>query len=55
MCSMLGGYLANFETLEEAMLMKYKLQKMNTGIIINISLKLLSNLRGSPSTPEDIA
>jgi hypothetical protein len=27
----MGAYLANFETLEEAMLMKQKLKRMNSG------------------------
>uniref|UniRef100_K1P7G4 Uncharacterized protein n=1 Tax=Magallana gigas TaxID=29159 RepID=K1P7G4_MAGGI len=31
-CINIGGYLANFETLEEAMLMKQKLKKMNSGM-----------------------
>nr|XP_034301058.1 perlucin-like protein [Crassostrea gigas] len=31
-CINIGGYLANFETLEEAMLMKQKLKKMNSGL-----------------------
>eukprot|EP00105_Crassostrea_gigas_P023095 XP_011442822.1 PREDICTED: uncharacterized protein LOC105339108 isoform X2 [Crassostrea gigas] len=31
-CLQIGGYLANFETLEETMLMKDKLKKMKTGI-----------------------
>nr|XP_034301087.1 perlucin-like protein isoform X3 [Crassostrea gigas] len=31
-CINIGGYLANFETLEEAMLMKHKLKKMNSGL-----------------------
>nr|XP_034301073.1 uncharacterized protein LOC105335840 isoform X2 [Crassostrea gigas] len=31
-CLQIGGYLANFETLEEAMLMKDKLNKMTKGI-----------------------
>ncbi|XP_052719477.1 F-box/LRR-repeat protein 4-like isoform X2 [Crassostrea angulata] len=31
-CLRIGGYLANIETLEEAMLIKYKLTKMKTGI-----------------------
>lgn len=31
-CLRIGGYLANIETLEEAMLIKYKLMKMKTGI-----------------------
>nr|XP_034301094.1 perlucin-like protein isoform X10 [Crassostrea gigas] len=31
-CIHIGGYLANFETLEEAMLMKQKLKKMNSGL-----------------------
>lgn len=30
-CLQIGGYLANFETLEETMLMKDKLMKMSTG------------------------
>lgn len=30
-CLRIGGYLANFETLEEAMLMKDKLKTMKTG------------------------
>lgn len=30
-CLRIGGYLANIETLEEAMLIKYKLMKMKTG------------------------
>ncbi|XP_061164477.1 perlucin-like protein [Saccostrea echinata] len=30
-CYHMGGYLANFETLEEAMLMKEKLMRMRTG------------------------
>ena len=30
-CSRMGAYLANFETLEEAMLMKQKLKRMNSG------------------------
>lgn len=32
-CTNLGAYLANFETLEEAMAMKLFLQQMNTGNI----------------------
>ncbi|XP_052719668.1 uncharacterized protein LOC128191577 [Crassostrea angulata] len=31
-CINIGGYLANFETLEEAMLMKQKLMEMNSGL-----------------------
>ncbi|XP_052081166.1 perlucin-like protein [Mytilus californianus] len=31
-CTNLGAYLANFETLEEAMAMKLFLQQMNTGV-----------------------
>ncbi|XP_076095596.1 uncharacterized protein LOC143066615 [Mytilus galloprovincialis] len=31
-CLRRGAYLANFETLNEAMLMKYELLKMNTGV-----------------------
>ncbi|CAC5426867.1 unnamed protein product [Mytilus coruscus] len=31
-CAERGAYLANFETLEEAMTMKLKLQRMNTGL-----------------------
>ncbi|XP_052676022.1 perlucin-like protein [Crassostrea angulata] len=31
-CINIGGYLANFETLEEAMLMKQKLREMNSGL-----------------------
>ncbi|XP_061164479.1 C-type mannose receptor 2-like [Saccostrea echinata] len=31
-CSRMGAYLANFETLEEAMLMKKKLKEMNSGL-----------------------
>ncbi|XP_048777410.2 C-type lectin domain family 4 member E-like [Ostrea edulis] len=31
-CSRMGAYLANFETLEEAMLMKQKLKRMNSGL-----------------------
>lgn len=31
-CINIGGYLANFETLEEAMLMKQKLKRMNSGL-----------------------
>ncbi|XP_063411551.1 uncharacterized protein LOC134694469 [Mytilus trossulus] len=30
-CLRHGAYLANFETLEELMLMKYELKKINTG------------------------
>lgn len=30
-CTNLGAYLANFETLEEAMAMKLFLQQMNSG------------------------
>ncbi|XP_076075897.1 perlucin-like protein [Mytilus galloprovincialis] len=32
LCTERGAYLANFETLEEAMTMKLKLQRMNTGL-----------------------
>ncbi|VDH93635.1 Hypothetical predicted protein [Mytilus galloprovincialis] len=32
LCLRRGAYLANFETLEEAMLMKYELQQMHKGI-----------------------
>ncbi|VDI75944.1 Hypothetical predicted protein [Mytilus galloprovincialis] len=31
LCLRHGAYLANFETLEEALVMKYKLQQMKTG------------------------
>lgn len=33
-CLQFGGYLATFETLEEAMLMKNTLTTMNAGILL---------------------
>ncbi|CAC5410152.1 unnamed protein product [Mytilus coruscus] len=36
LCLRRGAYLANFETLEEAMLMKYELQQMKTGLHFHI-------------------
>lgn len=37
-CLQIGGYLANFETLEETMLMKDKLKKMKTGKFIYLDI-----------------
>lgn len=37
-CLQIGGYLANFETLEETMLMKDKLKKLKTGKFIYLDI-----------------
>lgn len=37
-CLQIGGYLANFETLEETMLMKDKFKKMKTGKFIYLDI-----------------
>ncbi|VDI08190.1 Hypothetical predicted protein, partial [Mytilus galloprovincialis] len=42
LCLRHGAYLANFETLEEAMLMKYKLQQMKTGLQDCKNVKVLN-------------
>ncbi|XP_063411353.1 uncharacterized protein LOC134694279 [Mytilus trossulus] len=36
LCLRHGAYLANLETLEEAMLLKYEIQQMKTGINFNV-------------------
>ncbi|VDI08189.1 Hypothetical predicted protein, partial [Mytilus galloprovincialis] len=36
LCLRRGAYLANLETLEEAMLLKYEIQQMKTGINFNV-------------------